>query len=89
MLVNPKWTVKHVVGFDGAPLTRGDLPSGSGRWTARKKATVVISVQNGLITLEEVCDRYSLTPGEYFEWARAFERSGLRGLRTTHIRTTP
>ena len=86
VLVNPKWTVKHVVGPDGAPFTRGDLPKDCSRWTARRKAAIVMALQNGLITLEELCERYGMTPEEYVEWSLAFDRSGVRGLCTTRIR---
>jgi hypothetical protein len=76
-------SVRYVVGPDGSPLTRGDLPPAGGRWAARQKAIVVIAVKHGLITLEEACARYALSTEEFAEWETSFQRSGLHGLRAT------
>ena len=76
--------IKYVLGPDGNPLSSADLPKLRTRWTPRKKATVILAVQHGLISFEEACNRYDLTHREYREWARAYEQSGLNGLRTTY-----
>lgn len=55
------------------------------RWTARRKAEVVAAANGGLLTIEEVCERYALTLEEFSSWQRAVDRSGLLGLRTTHV----
>jgi hypothetical protein len=52
----------YVIGPDGSPLTLGDLPNPSTqRWVVRRKAEVVAAVRGGLLTLEQACQRYSLT----------------------------
>ena len=73
-----------VVGPLGERLTIETLPSrGTVRWVARRKAQVVAAVKGGLLSLDEVCDRYAITIEEYASWQRAFDRSGLPGLRVT------
>lgn len=60
----------------------GDLPPRSTtRWVARRKAQVVIAVENGLISLAEAMERYSLSPEEFQSWQRALDRNGVAGLR--------
>ena len=78
--------VNYVIGPDGSPLTIADLPPpGSHRWVIRRKAEVVAAVRGGLLSLEEACQRYTLTVEEYLGWQRSIERHGLAGLRTTRI----
>lgn len=75
-----------VIGPDGTPLTVDDLPSpNTRRWVARRKAEVVAAVRGGLLTLEEACQRYTLSVEEFLSWQRAVERHGVRGLRTTRL----
>lgn len=60
----------------------GDLPPRSTRrWVARRKAQVVIAVENGLISLAEAMERYSLSLEEFQSWQRALDRNGVSGLR--------
>jgi hypothetical protein len=67
-------------------MTMNDLPSPkTRRWVARRKATVVAAVRSGLITLDEACQRYTLSVEEYLSWERAIERHGLPGLRVTRL----
>ncbi len=76
-----------VVGPNGSPLTRADLPkSASRRWLARHKAEVVIGVENGLLTLAEAGERYWLSLEEYLSWRRQYKAHGLAGLRSQHLR---
>ena len=78
--------LKHVIGPDGSPLTSRDLPTSSTtRWVVRRKAQVVAAVRGGLLSLEEVCDRYHLTVEEFLSWQRSLDRDGLAGLRVTRI----
>ena len=78
--------LKYVIGPDGSPLTIRDLPtSDTIRWVVRRKAQVVAAVRGGLLSLEEVCDRYHLTVEEFLSWQRSFDRDGLAGLRVTRI----
>ncbi len=77
---------KYVIGPTGAPLTLADLPpQDTQRWVIRRKAEVVAAVHGGLLTLDEACERYSLTNEEFLAWQKSIERHGLAGLRTTRI----
>jgi hypothetical protein len=60
-------------------------PPSTKRWVARRKASVVAAVANGLLTLEEACERYMLSAEEFASWQRAIDAHGLRGLRTTRL----
>ncbi len=78
--------VKYVIGPDGSPLTINDLPPASTRrWVIRRQAEVVAAVRGGLLSLEEACQRYSLTVEEYLSWQASIDEHGLAGLRTTRI----
>jgi hypothetical protein len=78
--------VTYVVGPDGSPLTVADLPApGLRRWVGRRKAEVVAAVRGGLLSLEEACNRYSLTVEEFLSWQYSIDQHGLAGLRTTRI----
>jgi Protein of unknown function (DUF1153) len=73
-------------GPEGEPLTLDDLPPpGTKRWVIRRKAEVVAGVRAGLITLEEACQRYTLSVEEFLSWQRLIDRHGLRGLRVTRL----
>ena len=78
--------VKYVIGPDGSPLTVADLPPPSTRrWVIRRKAEVVAAVRGGLLSLEEACQRYTLTTEEFLSWQQSIDDHGLAGLRTTRI----
>jgi hypothetical protein len=78
--------VKYVIGPDGSPLTIADLPpTDTKRWVIRRKAEVVAAVRGGLLSLEEACNRYTLTVEEFLAWQQSIDRHGLAGLRTTRI----
>jgi hypothetical protein len=75
-----------VIGPAGEPMTIDDLPPpDTKRWVVRRKAEVVAGVRNGLISLEEACQRYNLSVEEFLSWQRLIENHGMRGLRTTRI----
>jgi hypothetical protein len=75
-----------VIGPLGEPLTIDSLPSPeTSRWVVRRKAEVVAAVNGGMLTIEEVCERYNLTVEEFASWQRAVDRSGMQGLRVTRI----
>lgn len=83
MTVSPEPT-NSIVGPLGERLTIETLPPrATVRWVVRRKAQVVAAVKGGLLSLDEVCDRYAITIEEYASWQRAFDRSGLPGLRVT------
>src|SRR5690554_714421 len=74
------------IGPEGLPITLEDLPPpGTKRWVIRRKAEVVAGVRAGLITLEEACERYTLSVEEFLSWQRLIDRHGLRGLRVTRL----
>ncbi len=77
---------KTVIGPAGEPLTLDDLPPpGTRRWVIRRKAEVVTGVRNGLISLEDACNRYKLSVEEFLSWQRLIDQHGMRGLRTTRL----
>lgn len=78
--------VSYVIGPDGSPLTLADLPpSNTKRWVIRRKAEVVVAVRGGLLSIEDACQRYTLTAEEFHAWQRAIERFGLSGLGATRV----
>lgn len=86
MIENQKFRPDKVIGPLGEPLTVADLPSPSTRrWVVRRKAEVVAAVNGGLLTIDEVLERYGLTLEEFASWQRAVDRSGMQGLRVTRI----
>lgn len=81
-----KSRVESVRGPDGGILTIADLPpKGTKRWVIRRKAEVVAAVRGGLLSLEEACERYSLTVDEYLSWQRSIDRHGVLGLRVSKL----
>ena len=86
MIENQKIKPSQVIGPLGEPLTLDSLPPPSTtRWVVRRKAEVVAAVNGGLLTIDEVCERYGLTLEEFASWQRAVDRSGMQGLRVTRI----
>jgi hypothetical protein len=62
MIENQKIRPAMVIGPLGEPLTLDSLPNpGTTRWVVRRKAEVVAAVNGGLLTIDEVCERYNLT----------------------------
>ncbi len=75
-----------VIGPAGKPLTVDNLPAAdTTRWVVRRKAEVVAAVRNGLIGLDEACERYRLSVEEFLNWEQLIESHGLRGLRVTRL----
>jgi hypothetical protein len=71
--------VIFVVGPGGRMLNRGNLPpSDTTRWVRRRKLEVVAAVRGGLLSLEEACQRYSLTAEEFQAWQSQALRFGVR-----------
>jgi len=86
MSENFRRRVNYVIGPDGSPLTIADLPpTSTRRWVIRRKAEVVAAVRGGLLSLEEACDRYTLTVEEFLSWQRSIDKHGLPGLRATRV----
>jgi hypothetical protein len=77
---------RYVTGPDGRVLTVADLPPrDTKRWVIRRKAELVAAVRGGLLSLEEACERYTLTVDEFLSWQRSIDRYGLPGLRATRV----
>ncbi len=75
-MIRPR--VKYVIGPDGSPLTIADLPPpNTRRWVIRRKAEVVAAVRGGLLSLEEACERYTLTVEEFLSWQSSINSHGL------------
>lgn len=86
MIENQKIRPAMVIGPLGEPLTLESLPApDTSRWVVRRKAEVVAAVAGGLLTVDEVCQRYGLSLEEFASWQRAVDRSGMPGLRVTRI----
>ena len=60
-------------------------PEDTKRWVVRRKAAVVQAVRDGLISLDDACNRYTLSVEEFLSWERAIDEYGLRGLRVTRL----
>lgn len=74
------------IGEDTATGTEKELPPpDTKRWVMRRKAEVVAGVRSGLISLEEACERYTLSVEEFLSWQRLIDRHGVRGLRATRL----
>ena len=86
MIENQKIRPAKVIGPPGAPLPlQTRPPPETTRWVVRRKAEVVAAVNGGLLSVDEVCERYNLTVEEFAGWQRAIDRSGMPGLRVTRI----
>ena len=86
MLENQKIRPHQVIGPLGESLTLDSLPPpNTNRWVVRRKAEVVAAVNGGLLSVDDVCERYNLTVEEFAAWQRAVDRSGMPGLRVTRI----
>ncbi len=73
-------------GPEGRPLTVEDLPpTDTKRWVTKRKASLVACIKAGLLTLEEACEKYSLSIEEFQSWQTLIESHGLRGLRATRV----
>ena len=77
---------RYVIGPYGHALTVADLPpQDTTRWVIRRKAMLVAAVRGGLLTVEEACERYTLSIDEFLSWQRLMDRHGLPGLRATRV----
>lgn len=86
MIENQDFRPAQVIGPLGEPLTLADLPPpNTRRWVVRRKAEVVAAVNGGLLSIDDVLERYTLTLEEFASWQRAVDRSGMQGLRVTRI----
>jgi Protein of unknown function (DUF1153) len=69
------------------PFSQKDLieealpPPGCRRWSARRKASVVLAVRAGTLSRERAREFYFLSEEELSMWEDRFEVDGLGGLR--------
>lgn len=61
-------------------------PPGTRRWVMRRKAEVVAAVRNGVLSLEDACERYTLSVEEFLSWQELIDRHGVRALRATRVK---
>ena len=66
-------------------LERALPPPGPVRWSAWKKAAVVIAVRSGSLHLREAYDRYMLSEEEFSRWEEAFDQDGIAGLQAEYL----
>jgi hypothetical protein len=66
-------------------LERALPPPGPVRWSAWKKAAVVVAVRSGSLRLREAYDRYMLSEEEYSRWEKAFDQDGIAGLQVKNL----
>ena len=90
MIENQKIRPAEVIGPLGEPLTLDDLPPPhTQRWVVRRMAEVVAAVHGGLLPIDEVLERSSLTLEAFASWQRAADRSGIPGLRVSRSQLYP
>ena len=78
--------VHLVKGEDGRPVKMAELPSAEmRRWMPRAKAQVVAAVHDGVISLDEACERYALSVEEFLSWEEALDHYGPSGLRMNEM----
>jgi hypothetical protein len=56
------------------------LPPAGCKWSAQRKATVVIAIRSGMLSRVEAYERYMLSEEELSRWEEAFDRDGIGGL---------
>ena len=60
-------------------------PSDTKRWTMRRKAAVVEAVHSDMITIAQVCRRYSLSVEEFLSWHNTIQSHGVKSLQITKL----
>lgn len=58
----------RVIGWDGKPVTLGDLPARDARWSKKRKAQIVAAVRGNLLSFDEARQRYGLSRLEFAAW---------------------
>lgn len=74
---------EHTHGFS-AEVTLLPPPT-TQRWVKSRKMAVIKAIENGVLTDEQACQRYSLTAEELESWKAALTKHGPGALRTTHL----
>ena len=87
MLENQKIRPAQVIGPLGEPLTLDSLaPPEHNALGGAPQGRSRAAVAGGLLTVDEACQRYTLSLEEFTGWQRAVDRSGMPGLRVTRIK---
>lgn len=68
----------------GAEITLLPPPT-TQRWVKSRKMAVIKAIENGVLSDEQACQRYSLTAEELESWKQALTKYGPGALRTTHL----
>ena len=71
--------------WDKSRFLAGLPPADTQRWSSRRKAAVVIAIRAGVLSSQEACKRYTLSPEELGAWEAALDRNGIPGLRVTRL----
>ena len=56
-------------------------PEAIERWTAQRKAAVIVEVMKGQISVPEAARKYGFTQGEYRKWAEEYHQAGVEALK--------
>ena len=51
------------------------------RWTAQRKAAIILEVLKGQISVPEACRKHGVTQGEFRAWADEYHRGGVDALK--------
>ncbi|BDE07518.1 hypothetical protein WPS_27940 [Vulcanimicrobium alpinum] len=51
------------------------------RWTAQRKAAIILEVLKGQISVPEAARKYGFTQGDYRKWTDEFMRGGIEALK--------
>ncbi len=75
---------------DGTIISLSDLPDrNTKRWVASNKADVVKVFMAGLISEQEVCERYALSEEEFQSWLNRYIAGGKQALKLVNLRNAP
>jgi hypothetical protein len=55
------------------------------RWTAQRKAAVILAIRNKVISIWDACERYDLSAEELAQWERNLDLFGVSGLQMKQI----
>ena len=67
---------RYILGPDGAPITRADLPKqAAAEWDSDAKKLMVAAVEGGLISLEACCLDHDLTIDDFLAMQRRVRAS--------------
>ena len=58
------------------------VPESIERWTAQRKAAIILEVVKGQISVPEAARKYGFTQNEYRKWADEYHQVGVEALKT-------